>query len=83
MPTLYLRDVPKQIVVELRRRADLSRRSLNAEAIVCLEQALATDERRSRAKDALRQLAELRAAHPYVPGEPTGVDLIREDRDQH
>jgi plasmid stability protein len=82
MPTLYLRDVPEQIVVELRRRADLSRRSLNAEAIVCLEQALATDERRSRAKDALRQLAELRAAHPCVPGEPTGVDLIREGREE-
>ena len=83
MPTLYLRDVPEHVVAELRRRAELSRRSLNAEAIVCLERALATDERRSRARAALQLLAELRAAHPYVPGDPTGVDLIREDRDEH
>jgi len=83
MPTLYLRDVPVHVVEELRRRAAAARRSLNAEAIVCLEQAIAGDERRRRAQAALRHLDELRALHPWRPGDPTAADLIREDRESH
>jgi plasmid stability protein len=82
MPTLYLRDVPERVVEKLRQRAALSRRSLNAEAIVCLEDALEVDERRQRARAALEELAALRTKHPWKPGDPTAADLVREGREE-
>ena len=40
MPQLSLKNVPEELVEQLRRRAQKNRRSLNREAIVCLEQAV-------------------------------------------
>ena len=41
MPNITLKGIPAKIHSELKKRAAASRRSLNSEAIVCLERALA------------------------------------------
>ncbi len=40
MPTLTIKNVPQDLYKRLKTRAAQNRRSLNGEAIVCLEQAL-------------------------------------------
>ncbi len=82
MPTLYLRDVPERVVAELRRRAAESRRSLSAEAVVIIEEAIEAAARRDRALMALRELADIRAQDTWRPGDPTASDLIREARQE-
>jgi plasmid stability protein len=77
VPTLYLRDVPATLVESLKRRARRNRRSMNAEAVAILQQALDAEQ----ADDDL--VARLRSLQYTVPdGMPTGVDLIRMDRDE-
>ena len=77
MPTLYLCDVPETLVKSLKRRARSNRRSMNAEALEILQQALDAEQ----ADDDL--VARLRSLQYTVPdGMPTGVDLIRMDRDE-
>jgi plasmid stability protein len=84
MPTLYLRDVPEHVIAELRRRATASRRSLNAEVIVCLEQAL----ERSGATQPLdvegivSRLDEFAERTKDKWGSDDTVDIIREGREE-
>jgi antitoxin FitA len=40
MATMTLKNVPDDLYEQLKRRAELHRRSINSEAIVCLERAL-------------------------------------------
>lgn len=42
MPSLTLKNIPPELHKRLKERAARNRRSLNSEAIVCLEQALET-----------------------------------------
>jgi len=39
MPTLTIKGIPEAVYHRLKRRAEMHRRSLNSEVIVCLEQA--------------------------------------------
>jgi plasmid stability protein len=62
--TLTLKNIPDQVYNRLKTSAELHRRSLNSEAIVCLESALlpmriAPEERLARAR-------MLRAAMPFA-----------------
>lgn len=43
MPSLTLKDIPKQLHQRLRERAERNRRSLSQEALACLEQIVAAD----------------------------------------
>ena len=45
MPSLTLKNIPDEIYQRLRERARLNRRSLNSEAIVCLERSLGRSRR--------------------------------------
>ena len=40
MPALTIKNIPDEIYQQLKRNAELHRRSLNSEVIVCLESAL-------------------------------------------
>ena len=40
MPALTIKNIPNEIYIQLKRNADLHRRSLNSEVIVCLESVL-------------------------------------------
>jgi plasmid stability protein len=74
--TLYLRDVPEALYRSLKRRARRNRRSMNAEAIAILQQALDGD----LAEDDLME--RFRSVQYTVPeGELTGAEIIRMFRD--
>lgn len=77
MATLYLRNVSEQVKKELARSARKNKRSLNAEALIRLEQ-------RSEARQITRAelIEEIIANRPKLPkGAPSAASLIREDRD--
>ncbi len=58
MPSLALRDIPQPLYEQLRTRADLNRRSMNAEILVILERALAS--RRASAAELLERIGRTR-----------------------
>ena len=77
MAQVLVRNLDDAVVERLKARAAAKQRSLEAELREILEEAARPD------RDAA--LARLRAAiertPAWTPGEPTAVDLIREDRD--
>jgi plasmid stability protein len=77
VPTLYLRDVPESLYARLRGRARRNRRSMNAEAIAILQEALGRDRAES---DLMARLRSLQYTRPE--GAPTAEELIRQGRDE-
>ncbi|GAB4565953.1 MAG: hypothetical protein Kow0047_16930 [Anaerolineae bacterium] len=40
MPTLTIKNIPEDLYAQLKRHAEINRRSLNSEVILCIERAL-------------------------------------------
>ncbi len=77
VPTLHIRGVPVVLYERLRRRAERSGRSLNAEVVAVLDEAT-----RERTWDEVFARIDERAARlGFGPDWPRPEDLIREDRD--
>lgn len=76
MATLHVRNVPDEIYAALRARAEREGRSINAETIVVLRDAL-----RPAADDLLEQIRSLRARTTLPTGAFAPERIIREDRD--
>ncbi len=64
MATLTLKNVPEKLHKRLKENAALHRRSLNSEAIVCLEKVLVPT--RMDPKQFLAQVGAMRKRMPYV-----------------
>ncbi len=65
MPSLTIKNIPRSTYLRLKEMAGAHRRSLNSEAIVCLEQALGM---RSFEPEAfLREIDELRESLTVTP----------------
>ncbi|MCX6377331.1 MAG: hypothetical protein NTU88_15070 [Armatimonadetes bacterium] len=79
MPTLYVRDCPDDLHRKLRARAARERRSLGAEVIVLLEEALEHEAIRERRSQALENIARRRRS---MPKSSDSLDLLREDRNR-
>jgi plasmid stability protein len=79
MPTLHVRNVPEDLHEGLRRLAERKHRSLSAEVIALLEQALSAEEVRE-AQELL--LASIRRRRSLITStsDVDSVDLLREDR---
>jgi plasmid stability protein len=77
--TLYVRDVPEKVYKRLRARARRNGRSLNAEVLELIDEAvlrgLTSDEITDR-------LAELAAEIDLPPDAPRPEDIIRQERDR-
>jgi plasmid stability protein len=77
--TLYVRDVPEKLYKRLRARARRNGRSLNAEVLELIDEAvlreLASDEITDR-------LAELAAEIDLPPDAPRPEGIIREERNR-
>jgi plasmid stability protein len=82
MPTLYVRDVPSELYERLRQQAASSRRSLSAETIELLRNALSPGRPGVSLKRLLDDADRIRAKHPLPSGSPTAAELIREDRER-
>ena len=78
MPTtLTLKNIPDHVYAQLKLSAEVHRRSLNGEAIVCLETVLlptkvATSERLARAR-------ELRGALTPTKFKPRDIDALKRE----
>ena len=79
MSTLHVRNVPDGLYEAIRCLARAANRSLSAEVVELLGQAVADAQRRERMKDLLAEMRRNRIRAPA--GAPTAEQLIREDRD--
>ena len=79
MPILHVRNVPEEMYAELKARAQSEGRSLSAQVLIMLEQAL-----RQPARSPSEVLAALDARrHRFSPrkvGAPSSTELLRQDR---
>jgi len=83
MPTLYVENVPAELYEALRARARGKRKSITAEVLSVLEEAIPTAEELRRRKDFLRQARRLRSRRPLSAGRfPSTEQMQREDRER-
>ncbi len=76
MPTtLTLKNIPDEVYERLRAQAALNRRSLNSEAIVCLETVL--NLRQPDAEQQLAHLRSLRTALGKTSFDPQVIDELK------
>lgn len=80
MATIYARNCPEDLYEKVKARAAASRRSLGAEVVVLLDQALSSDDPVKRRLQALERIAERRRRNPQPPGAVDTLTLLREDR---
>jgi antitoxin FitA len=80
MPTLNVRNVPVSLHRNLRRLAKDGRRSLNAEILTILDDAVQSKKFRREQAEILRGIRRRRLAHGSEG--PGAVELIREDRER-
>ena len=79
MATLYVRDVPEKLYKRLRARARRNGRSLNAEVLELIDEAVLRELTSDEITD---RLAELAAEIDLPPDAPRQEDIIREERDR-
>jgi plasmid stability protein len=78
MATLHVRSVPEDLYERLQKLAQTQNRSLSAQVITLLSQALQEEESRKRQS---KLLADIRRRRVVLPSNaPDSVELLREDR---
>jgi plasmid stability protein len=77
--TLYVRDVPEKLYKRLRARARRNGRSLNAEVLELIDEAVLRERTSDEITD---RLAELAAQIDLPPDAPRPEDIIREERNR-
>lgn len=82
MPELHVRNLPPELHERLREQARAEGRSMSAEAIVLLRQALQSDGGQpARRRMAIARLTEIRGRSHLPADAPPAEQLVREDRD--
>jgi plasmid stability protein len=77
--TLYVRDVPEKLYKRLRARARRNGRSLNAEVLELIDEAVLRELTSDEITD---RLAELAAEIDLPPDAPRPEDIIRQERER-
>lgn len=80
MNTLHVRSVPDDLYQRLQRLAQARNRSLSAQVITMLTQAVEDEERRKKQEKALMSIRRRRFVPPTKS--PSSLDLLREDRNR-
>jgi len=80
MSILHVRNVPQDLYLRLKQRAETRRRSLSAEVITLLEWAIEEAERASELS--LESIRRRRFFEPASVGAPDSTTLLREDRER-
>jgi plasmid stability protein len=78
MPTLHVRSVPEDLYQQIQRLAEERNRSLSAQVVTMLTQALDEEKRRKIQTKALASIHRRRFTPPKKA--PSSLDLLREDR---
>ena len=79
MATLYVENFPDDVYAALRKRAKQQGRSISAEVIALLKDAVPTAKELARRKRLLVRVMEIRSRPPLGPG-PASTEMLREDR---
>ncbi len=79
MSILHVRNVPQELHMRLKRRAETQHRSLSAEVITLLEWVV---EEIDRAAVSLETIRSRRFFEPASVGAPDSTTLLREDRER-
>jgi antitoxin FitA len=82
MPTLYVRNMPEDLYRKIRTSAASKRRSMAAEVVVLLEEALEQEAIKERRLEALTRIAERRRNYHAPENASDSLTLLREDRDR-
>lgn len=80
MNTLHVRSVPDDLYKRIRLLANARNRSLSAEVITLLSQAVEFEERRMKQARVLTSIQRRRFKAPK--NAPSSLDLLREDRER-
>jgi plasmid stability protein len=80
MSILHVRNVPQDLYLRLKQRAETRRRSLSAEVITLLEWAIEEVDRSSELS--LESIRQRRFFEPASAGAPDSTTLLREDRER-
>ena len=78
MPTLHVRSVPEDLYLEIQRLAEMKNRSLSAQVVTMLAEALQNEKRRQVQAKALTSIQRRRFVAPKKA--PSSLTLLREDR---
>lgn len=78
MNTLHVRSVPNDLYKRLQQLAQSRNRSLSAQVITLLEQAIEIEERRKKQAKVLSSIQRRRFKAPR--NAPSSLELLREDR---
>jgi plasmid stability protein len=73
MPALTIKNIPESLYQQLKNAAELHRRSINSEVIVCLEKTLAAT--RITPADRLTRIEELRSSIKTNRIKPEDIEL--------
>ena len=76
--TLHVRGVPEDVYRRLKHMAETRNRSLSAQVVEMLSQALEEEELRLKQADALNSIRRRRFVPPAKS--PTSLELLHEDR---
>ena len=80
MPILHVRNVPEELYDRLQRRAQEQRRSLSAEVITLLSQAV--EQAGLSPENTLAAIRHRRSFRPAEAGAPDSTTLLRLDRER-
>ena len=78
MPTLHVRSVPEDLYQEIQKLAEARSRSLSAQVVTMLAQALEEEKSRKTQAKALASICRRRFSAPKKAA--SSLDLLREDR---
>ncbi len=78
MSTLHVRSIPDDLYTRVQELARTSNRSLSAQVVTMLYQALEDEEHHRQQSQVLQAIRRRRFEPPK--GDPNSVDLLREDR---
>ncbi|MBV9387571.1 MAG: hypothetical protein JOZ78_14220 [Chroococcidiopsidaceae cyanobacterium CP_BM_ER_R8_30] len=82
MATLHVRNVPDDLYARLKQLASAQNRSISAQAVSLLEEALESQSQRQNQSEILAEIRRRRRVNPMNFGLPDSTSLIREDRDR-
>jgi plasmid stability protein len=80
MATLHIRNVPDELYERLKESAETKRRSLSAQVVVLLNEAMASPK--PSQAELLERLRRLRSSVVLPPNVPDSTVLLREDRER-
>ncbi len=80
MPTLHVRSIPEDLYLQIQQLAEAKSRSLSAQVVTMLTQALEEENRRKVQVKALASIRRRRFAAPKKA--PSSAALLHEDRNR-